>query len=321
MKFSLVVTCFNEITSLPQWLKDIEAQTRQPDEIVIVDSESTDGTTAYLHEWERYDQRVRVVVQKCSPARGHNIGNELADNGHIVSTDMGVRLDSKWFEEIVRLFEDDPTIEIVAGSYAVDKSTIKSPAARAEYYIEGDGIPVFKPGFIPGNRSMVYTKKVWKELGGLPEDLTRYADDSVFGRQMVNAGYKMAYAPKAEVYWRRPSKLRAFWKEKYGYGIGDGEAYIKVPFAFRLWKKGLIPKSLVPLLTALRLLTNHFKLSSIWKGLKKLDLVGVAYIPLLIFGNGWYFGKGFSEGYFRGGKECQECRARLDGTIYSKRRI
>jgi len=35
------------------------------------------------------------------------------------------------------------------------------------------------------DRSVAYKKRVWRELGGLPEDLTFYADDSVFGRQML----------------------------------------------------------------------------------------------------------------------------------------
>lgn len=311
MEFSLVVTCFNEIKSLPQWFKDLEGQTRQPDEIIIVDSESTDGTTEYLREWEKRDSRVRVVAQSCSPARGHNIGNELAKNEYIVSTDMGVRLDPKWFEEIVRPFENDPDVEIVAGSFAVDKSTVRSPAARAEHYIEGDGVPVLKPGFIPGNRSMAYKKKVWRELGGLPEDLTRYADDSVFGRQMVQAGYKMAFAPKAMVYWARPSKLKDFWKEKYGYGIGDGEASIKTPVAFRLYKKNIIPKRLVPPLTAFRVLTKHIAKVRLLSALQKKDLLGLAYVPILLLGIGWYFAKGYIIGDVRGEKECQACRSRL----------
>jgi len=194
MKFSLVLTCFNEMKSLPRWYEDVTRQTRSPDEIVIVDSESRDGTTDFLKDWEQRDQRVKLIVQKCKPARGHNIGNEAANYEHIVSTDMGVRLDKSWFEEIIKPFEADPTVQIVAGNTQIDKETVKTAAARAEYYIENGGEPDLRPGFVPGNRSVAYTKQVWQELGGLPEDLTFYADDSVFCRQMVQSGYKMAYA-------------------------------------------------------------------------------------------------------------------------------
>ncbi len=57
MKFSLVLTCLNEMRSLPQWRADLDAQSRQPDEIVIVDAVSKDGTTQALLEWASQDSR------------------------------------------------------------------------------------------------------------------------------------------------------------------------------------------------------------------------------------------------------------------------
>jgi cellulose synthase/poly-beta-1,6-N-acetylglucosamine synthase-like glycosyltransferase len=311
MKFSLVMTCLNEMRSLPRWREDLGAQTRQPDEIVIVDAVSKDGTQEALLEWSRVDPRVKVKVEKCSAARGHNLGNEMAANEVIVSTDLGTRLDKHWFEEIVRPFEEDPTVEIVAGSYAIDLSTLHGAVARAELYLEGGGVPELGPGFVPGNRSMAYTKKVWRELGGLPEDLTLYADDSVFGRQMIQGNYKMAYAPKAVVYWRRPGKLRAFWKEQYNYGRGDGEAHIKIPAAFRWHAKGLVPAWMVPPLTALRTATKQLTLRAIGGALRKGDVLACLVMPLLLWGNGYNFGKGFLVGDEHGRTHCLACRARL----------
>lgn len=311
MNFSLVVTCFNEMKSLPRWYEDVMAQTRSPNEIVIVDSESTDGTTEFLREWEKRDRRVKVIVQKCSPARGHNIGNELAQSEYIVSTDMGVRLDRRWFEEIVKPVEEDPTVDVVAGSVLLDHDTIKNAAARAEYYIDSKAHRRLEPGCITGNSSVVYSKKIWRELGGLPEDLTFYADDSVFGRQIVASGCKMVVAPKAIVLWARHQRLIAFWKEAFGYGQGDGEAAIKTPIAFRLYKRGLLPRFLVPALTGLRVLSKQLTLRNVWKGLRKGDFVACLYMPSLLFGKGYYFGKGYIIGDVYGEKHCKDCRARL----------
>lgn len=311
MKITLVTTCLNEIESLPRWRKDVEQQTRPPDEICIVDAQSTDGTTEALRRWAEEDQRVKLRVEKCNAARGRNLAIAMATNDHVVSTDLGVRLDPHWFEEIVKPFEADPEVEIVAGSYRVDLSTIKSPAARAEYYLEGDGTPKLRPGFVPSNRSMAYTKKVWRELGGLPEDLTLYADDSVFGRQMIQAGYKIAYAPKALVYWPRPQHLRDFWKEQYRYGKGDGEAGIKTPAAFRYYKQGLIPAWLVPPLTALRTFQKMIAKVRISEAIRNKDIIGLCHVPLLLLGNGWNVGKGYLEGDRRGLLHCKSCRDRI----------
>ena len=311
IKFSLVVTCFNEMESLPRWYENIISQTRQPDEIVIVDSESTDGTTQFLKNWSNRDEKVKIIVQKCKPARGHNIGNEAAKYEYIASTDMGVRLSPIWCEELIKPFEEDASIEVVAGNTQIDKESIKSAVARAEYYIENGGHANLEPGFVPGNRSMAYTKKLWRELGGLPEDLTFYADDSVFGRQIVEGGYKMGYAPKAMTYWERPQKLNQFWKEQFNYGRGDGEALIKTPFAFRLYKKGYLPKFLVPPLTGLRRMTRKPVIMGLRRALCKYDIFAFLYIPILEYGSGFHFGKAYLIGDIWGQQNCQECRKRL----------
>jgi len=296
--------------SLPQWYNNIEQQTRQPDEIVIVDGESNDGTTEYLLNWAKEDTKVRVIVQKCKPARGHNIGNEAATFEHILSTDMGVRLSENWCEELIKPFEQDPRVEVVAGNTCIDKETVKSAAARAEYYIDNGGFSKHGPGFVPGNRSVAYTKKVWRELGGLPEDLTFYADDSVFGRQMLQAGYKMAYASKAMTFWGRPQKLKQFWKEHFNYGKGDGEADIKKPFVVKLWEKGLLPAFMVPFLNGCRTMQKQKWLGAIARTIGSADMVALAVMPILYFGRGYWFAKGFLEGS-KSAVNCMECRKRL----------
>lgn len=322
MEFSLVTTCLNEMRSLPRWRKDLERQTRQPDEISIVDAQSTDGTTEALREWAAEDSRVRLSVEKCNAARGRNLAvSTMVSHDYIVSTDMGLRLHPCWFEEIVRPFETEPGVEVVIGSCAVDSETVITAAARAEDYInEGnispfltgsDGQITLRPGAVPGNLSMAYKKTMWAELGGFPEDLTLYADDSVFGRQIVESGRKMAFAPKALVFWARHRGLSQFWKEQSRYGFGDGEACIKTPFAFRLHQNYGMPRILVPLLTGLREASKHMTLASVLRALRANDLAALAIMPIFLFGRGYSFGKGYMSGYNRGSTHCLGSRARV----------
>lgn len=317
LPFSLVVTCRNEMPGLLRWRCDIEAQTRQPDEIVIVDSESTDGTTEYLHEWAKTEGRVRVIVENCKPARGHNLGNAAARNEIILSTDMGVRLAPEWCEELIKPFEADPTVEVVAGATQIDRETVKSAAARAELYLENGGVVLPKPGQVVGNRSVAYLKRVWRELGGLPEDLTFYADDSVFGRQILQAGYKMAYAPRAMTYWGRPARLRQFWKEQWNYGRGDGEADIKKPYAVKLWEQKRIPAWLVPWLNGLRAIQKRNWARPLAQALRQKDWAALGLMPVLVFGNGYHFARGYLVGAHRGQTACLACRQRLRADMRS----
>ena len=311
IKFSLVTTCRNEMRSLRRWKENILAQTRPPDEIVVVDAFSDDGTAENLFKWRAEDKRLVVIQEKGAAAHGRNVAIEHAKYEHILSTDMGIRLAPVWCEELIKPFESDPTVEVVAGNTQIDQETLKTAVARAAYYVANGGLSKLETGFVIGNRSSAYLKRVWRELGGLPEDLTFYADDSVFGRQILQAGYKMAFAPKAMTYWARHTRLKDYWKETRGYGIGDGEAYIKTPAAFRLYRKKLLPAFMVPPLTAFRLFARQIPRISYWLVLKKMDLIALAYIPPLILGNGWHFAKGYLLGYKRGETACRSCRSRI----------
>lgn len=311
LKFSLVTTCRNEMRSFARWKNDILEQTRPPDEIVVVDAFSDDGTAENLLAWGAEDKRLVVIQEKGAAAHGRNVAIEHARYEHILSTDMGVRLAKVWCEELIKPFESDPAIEVVAGGTQIDLESIQSATARAEYYIENGGLYIPGPGFVIGNRSSAYLKHVWRELGGLPEDLTFYSDDSVFGRQILQAGYRMAFAPKAMTYWARPSRLKQFWKESFNYGRGGGEANIKKPYVVKLWEKGVVPTCLAPWLNGCRALQDRAWGGALWRALKSADAAAILMMPALCFGKGYWFARGYLEGLKKGSVACSDCRRRL----------
>lgn len=311
LDFTLVTTCRNEIRSFDRWKQNVIEQTRPPSEMVIVDAFSDDGTAEKLFEWATTDLRVKVIQEKGAAAHGRNLAIENAKHEIILSTDMGVRLSENWCEELIKPFEADPTVEVVAGNTCIDKNTVKTAAARAEFYYENGGESKLGPGFVPGNRSVAYKKKVWSNLGGLPEDLTFYADDSVFGRQMVQANQKIYYAPFAMTYWARPQKLRQFYKEQFVYGKGDGEAFIKTPRVFKLLKDRKQLVNLVPLMHAVLQLFKGQVRSGMSRALKHRDLKATLCLPFLVAGKGFNYAKGYIKGCTEGGINCMDCRTRL----------
>ena len=311
MKFSLVTTCRNEMRSFARWKANIQAQTRFPDEIVVVDAFSDDGTAENLFAWAKEDARVKVFQEKGAAAHGRNFAIEKASFDHIVSTDMGVRLVPEWFAELTRPFEDDPTVELVIGNTCIDTESLVSAAARAEFYQENGGFANPGPGAVGGNRSSAYLKRIWRECGGLPEDLTFYADDSTFFRQLNEHGYKTAYAWGAMTLWGRPAKLKQFWKEAWNYGRGDGEAFIKEPWVFRQYRRKRIFWWAALVLNGLRVVQKRCSPAAYGRALKKGDLAAVLLMPILAFGIGWRDLQGYRVGYERGNTECLNCRARL----------
>ena len=108
MKVSLIVTVLNEARSLPALLDTIAAQTRQPDEVVICDGGSTDGTLNLLRAETRFPVRV-IERPGCNISQGRNFAIEAATGDVIASTDAGVRLDPKWLEKLVEGFTPSPS--------------------------------------------------------------------------------------------------------------------------------------------------------------------------------------------------------------------
>ena len=316
---SLVTTCRNEIRSFPRWKANMQAQTRFPDEIVIVDAFSDDGTWEAITEWAKQDSRIKTMQEKGAAAHGRNIAIQNATYEHIISTDMGVRLADCFCEELMRPFEENPSLQLVIGNSCIDVESVNTLASKTEFYIhEGEEDHLEDGRSVGGNRASAYIKSIWKECGGLPEDLTFYADDSTFFRQFRQAGYPFVYAPKAMTYWCRPPKLSQYWHEAFVYGRGDGEAAIKMSHTFKWYLQKKIPAWFETLLNACRYTQKLFRRNAIVNCLKNGDFGVLFILPIFGFGIGWNQSKGYHVGYANGRVKCQACRARLEE---SKRNI
>jgi len=309
--FSLVTTCRNEMKSLPRWKQNVLEQTRPPDEIIIVDAFSDDGTFEYLTEWAKNDSRVKIIQKKGAAALGRNTAIKNSQYSHILSTDMGVRLANVWCEKLITPFEKDSSVEVVDGHTSFDTETVLSRIAKAEFILEHGGKPIQREGKAVGNRSVAYKKYVWEKVGGLPEDLTFYADDSVFGRQIIQEGFKFAFAPEAMTYWARPEKMKLFLSENYNYGKGNGEAFIMTPIVFKWYLQGKIPKFLVPFFNMLINFLKPTVYQAMGRAIKERDLSSFFIIPLLVAGRTYTYAKGYLIGYDFGNKNCIDCRNRL----------
>ncbi|MBR5079632.1 MAG: glycosyltransferase [Victivallales bacterium] len=309
---SLVTTCRNEMCSFPYWKANMQAQTRFPDEIVIVDAFSNDGTWEAITNWAKEDSRITAIQEGGNAAHGRNFAIQNAKYDHIISTDMGVRLADCFCEELMHPFEEDSEMQLVIGNTCIDPESVKTLVAKTEWYIQKGGFESLTPeGSIGGNRSSAYLKKIWQECGGLPEDLTFYADDSTLFRQYRQAGYKYAFAPKAMTYWGRTGILSKYWREAFVYGRGDGEAAIKMSRSFKYYLQGRIPAWLETVLNASRYMQKQFHLSAVWNSLKAGDIGVMFMMPVFAFGIGWNQSKGYHVGYANGREHCQACRARL----------
>ena len=225
--FTLVTTVFNEFKRLDQTIEDIENQLHKPDEIVIADAGSTDGTLERLRQWksESTIQIVVFVLQGCNIAEGRNEAIRRAKHELIVSTDFGCRYNPNWLKSIIEPFEDEE-VKVVGGAFEIIHSEVKSSAAKADYILQNGYPVILDKYFSPSSRSIAYYKSVWEEVGGYLEWLTLAADDTIFWRMIKAKKVRFVLVKEANVLWLRHKTFKAFGKEAYRYGLGDGESLI-----------------------------------------------------------------------------------------------
>lgn len=221
MHVSLIATVLNEGEAIRRLMESVLAQTRRPDEIVIVDGGSRDNTADIIAS---YADRlpVRVIVENgANISRGRNRAIEEARYEIIAVTDAGVRLSETWLEHLIAPFDADKSVTAVGGFFHPDAQNIFEMAMSATVLPQESDI---NPAtFLPSSRSVAFKKDVWKTVGGYPEWLD-YCEDLIFDLRIEAMADGFVFAPKALVYFRPRGTIKAFYKQYYLYARGDGKA-------------------------------------------------------------------------------------------------
>ena len=221
MKVSLIVTVLNEAGSVGRLLDSVLAQTRPPDEVVIVDGGSHDATLDVIR---RYADRLplRLLMEPgANIARGRNLAIVAAGGDVMAVTDAGVRLAPDWLAALVAPFESAPPPDVVSGFFVADAEGAFETALGATTLPDVDEVDPAM--FLPSSRSVAYTKAAWAAVGGYPEWLD-YCEDLVFDLKLRERGFCFAWAPTAVVGFRPRPSLAAHFRQYYVYARGDGKA-------------------------------------------------------------------------------------------------
>jgi hypothetical protein len=219
---SLVVTVLNEAASLPALLESIEAQSVRPDEVVIADGGSTDGTWDLLEAWaDAWPAAVLIAAPGTNIAQGRNRAIEHARGEIIAVTDAGVALAPTWLERLLDALNLDPTAAAAAGFFRADAHSIFEWAMGATVLPHAEDVEPWR--FLPSSRSVAFRRSAWEAVGEYPEWLD-FGEDVVFDRALRAAGYRFVWCPDALVWFRPRGSLAAFFQQYYGYARGDGKA-------------------------------------------------------------------------------------------------
>ncbi|MHB1354611.1 MAG: glycosyltransferase [Anaerolineae bacterium] len=295
---TVVATVLNEIGAIDPLLASLLAQSRLPDEIVIVDGGSTDGTWERLLAWQgKSSISLKVLsVPGCNIAQGRNRAISEAACEVIAVTDAGVRTTATWLEALTAPFSSPDNPDVVSGFFQADPQTLFEAVLGA---ITLPRLSEVNPdNFNPSSRSVAFRRSAWLSVGGYPEWLD-YCEDLVFDFALRDAGMRFTYVPEALVWFRPRSSLRAFYRQYYRYSRGDGKANLYLVRHLIRYDTYLLAVPGLVLLAVLHhpvWLTALFLgfLAILWRPLhrawpalaglpEKQALLGLCWVPVIVF--------------------------------------
>ena len=242
-RFTLIATVRNEAGTIRAFVDSLLAQSRPPDEILIVDGASTDGTREILEEYAAA-RVLRVISQPCNIAEGRNLGIAAATGSHLAVTDAGCRIDTDWLKQIALCFNATPKPDVVAGNFHFETHTpFEDAVIRATFQPNRNESPTAR--FYPSSRSVAFSKAAWKKAGGYPEWLYA-AEDTLFNMRMRQLGMHFVFCRDAIVHWRPRETWSALARQRINFSRGNARVGIGTAGYFtNLRTHGLIAAFLV----------------------------------------------------------------------------
>jgi glycosyltransferase involved in cell wall biosynthesis len=216
--FSVVITVLNEAGTIKPLIESLIRQIVKPAEIIIVDAGSTDGTADIISALSSSANiPIRILVRRgVNRSLGRNIGIQAAGSEFIAVTDAGCVAHADWLFQLAKGFSGSKT-EAVAGFYDVKHQN--SLQQVFSWFIAIDPKEFNSEVFLPSSRSVAFTKKIWKKVGGYPEHLNT-CEDLVFAAKLKQLG-SMKVRRHALVQWKMPESIRTYFRQVSGYAFGD----------------------------------------------------------------------------------------------------
>ena len=179
-KVSVIIPTYNRAHVLSRAIESVLTQTEKSLEIIVVDDGSSDETEALMKQYVGETVRYVKTPENGGPSKARNLGAELAIGDYIAFQDS----DDEWtpdkLEKQLALFEKDG--EKPGMVYCCflkkfpDKEVLYPPMDMPMEMKNGDIFPTLLMRPLVGTPTMLIPREIWKEMGGLREELKCFED-------------------------------------------------------------------------------------------------------------------------------------------------
>ena len=230
---SLIICSRNRSSLLSEAIESILNGLEVPEEIIVIDQSDAPDEKLAATSTER---RSKIRYQWTKPlglSHARNLGIKAARNDWLIFTDDDVFVTPDWFRMLQRAFVDPSERVVVTGRVLAVPDHHGAGFAPS---IKEDENPAVYEGRVGQDvlysNNMAFHISAVAEIGDFDERLgpgTRFpsAEDNDLGFRLLEAGYRIVYAPEAVLYHRAWRTDQDFLALRRSYGIGRGAFYAK----------------------------------------------------------------------------------------------
>ncbi len=228
MKVAVVSAVYNEEKRIGQMLESLLAQTRLPDEIVIVDDGSTDHTAWLIECCSKHFPLVRLIRHSNQgPAVSRNLGWRTASADIVVFTDGDCIPDHNWIEKLLPGFSSQE-VAAVGGTYR----TLNRDSRLARFVgYEIDWRYRYVRGAIDahGSYNLAVRRAVLEEMNGFDESYKAPSGEDWDLTYRISRKYKILFEREAIVAHAHPESFWPYMKNQVRRGFDRIKLYNEHP--------------------------------------------------------------------------------------------
>lgn len=191
---SIVIRALNEAEHLPALYEGLSTQSRRPDEVILVDSGSTDETVAIS---EAAGARiVRIAPQDFSFGRALNVGCAASTGDILVFVSAHVYpVDDDWLANLVAPFDDADVVLSYGGQTGDHRTKFSEMELMRRWFPDRSDADQRQP--FCNNANCAVRRSAW-EARPYDEDLTGL-EDLEWAREALDAGERLVYRADAKI--------------------------------------------------------------------------------------------------------------------------
>lgn len=287
-KVSILCAVRNEKATIDEHLASLVQQNYRNKEIIVIDDESTDGTTEIIQRYVKCYRFIRTYRISHVVGGSHTdvrlFGIKKTTGSIIFVVDADAYYDSNYLERCMKILHDPRVGGVIGKMRMWNPSTFISKYRDAWYTYRFDNEALINREILKGKvAAWVFRRSVYDAIGGY-DPKNRYGEDVDLAHRIQKAGYRVVYEPKALWYHKWEDTFSRIIKKHFA--VGTFNFYHRRKDMV-MWMKVLYFLSFLPLL-ALSFFSSAF-MPFVFLHIAPLALIALHRTYLCRRSRYWYY--------------------------------